>query len=443
MGEKFRREDLQLAWDFTTNTKEDVTGRLVHARDDAKQRLGPEGPEYEIDSIEYDTDELVAKKIKGKFLMPTYLNTPYPTHTARLVLNESGGSTPVYQSDEWYRFEVIVPKAFAELEQSAGILQYGHGLFGSYDEIGYGSSGYLWQDATDMGYVLCASTWIGLAGQDVPAAVRIMGDDLTDFGYIPDRTVQGVVNALGLMTMMRGRFARDPAMLTSTGKPILDTGKTAYTGNSEGGILGAVYMAASQDVARGVLGVPGGPYSLLLPRSLDFSPEYDLLKLRYHDPLDRIMLEQVMQLLWDRAEPSGFMRAINGPDDERLPGTPNHEVLFQYGLGDAQVSWLAAQSAARSTNAVMYASNAKENDEEFFGFEMLSDDQTVTGRSGIQGFDFGSAQVPLQNIPPGEEGDTHEDVRRDANAQAQMSAFLLKGEIYNPCDGTCKAAPTA
>lgn len=70
-GGGLRREDLQLAWDFTTNSKEDVTGRLVRARDDAAQRLGQEGPQYEIDSIEYDTDELVAKKIKGKFLMPT------------------------------------------------------------------------------------------------------------------------------------------------------------------------------------------------------------------------------------------------------------------------------------------------------------------------------------------------------------------------------------
>mmetsp|Transcript_6422 Transcript_6422/g.10514 ORF Transcript_6422/g.10514 Transcript_6422/m.10514 type:complete len:673 (-) Transcript_6422:142-2160(-) len=431
------RIDLLIAWDFTTNDKEDVTGRLVHVRDDAKQRIGEDGPEYVIDSIEYDTDELVAKKIKGKFQMPTYLNTPYPTHTARLVLDETGA--PVYQSDEWYRFEVIVPKAFAESEKSAGILQYGHGLFGSYDEVGYSSSGYLWQDATDFGYVLAASTWIGLAGQDVPAAIRILGDDLTDFAYIPDRTVQGVVNALGLMTMMKGRFSRDPVMQTSDGKPILDTSKTAYTGNSEGGILGAVYMAATQEVKRGVLGVPGGPYSMLLPRSLDFGLEFDMLKLRYMDPVDRINLMQVMQMLWDRAEPSGFMRAIN---QQLLPDTPSHEVLFQYGLGDAQVSWLAAQSAARSTNSVMYASNAKEHDEEFFGFEMLEDDQAVTGRSGIQGFDFMSPQAPVQNVPPVSEGDTHEDVRRDPNARAQLGNFLLTGEITNTCGGTCISEPT-
>jgi hypothetical protein len=86
-----------------------------------------------------------------------------------------------------------------------------------------------------------------------------------------------------------------------------------------------------------------------------------------------------MQMLWDRAEPSGFMRSIS---ELPLPNTAPHEVLLQYGLGDAQVSWLGAQAIARSADAVMFVSNAQEHEEKFFGFEMLSDDAVVTGRSG-------------------------------------------------------------
>lgn len=41
-----------------------------------------------------------------------------------------------------------------------------------------------------------------------------------------------------------------------------------------------------------------------------------------------------MQMLWDRAEPSGYMRSIS---EYPLPDTNPHEVLLQYGLGDAQV----------------------------------------------------------------------------------------------------------
>jgi hypothetical protein len=39
-----------------------------------------------------------------------------------------------------------------------------------------------------------------------------------------------------------------------------------YTGNSQGGIMGSLYAAVSTEVTLSVLGVAGGPYSLLLPK---------------------------------------------------------------------------------------------------------------------------------------------------------------------------------
>ena len=57
----------------------------------------------------------------------------------------------------------------------------------------------------------------------------------------------------------------------------------------------------------------------------------------------------------------------------------------------------------------MYASNAKENNESFFGFELLNDDSAVVvGRSGIVGWSYSSSPVPLINKPPAAEGDTHQ-----------------------------------
>ena len=43
-----------------------------------------------------------------------------------------------------------------------------------------------------------------------------------------------------------------------------------YDGNSQGGIFGGTVMSIAQDITRGVLGVPGMNYSLLLTRSVDF-----------------------------------------------------------------------------------------------------------------------------------------------------------------------------
>lgn len=69
--------------------------------------------------------------------------------------------------------------------------------------------------------------------------------------------------------------------------------------------MGGVYMAASTDVTRGVLGVGGGPYALLLPRSSDFSELFDILKIRYPRSLDRMLILALMQTLWARMDPAG------------------------------------------------------------------------------------------------------------------------------------------
>lgn len=60
------RESLTLAWDFTTTTKTDVTGRFVSMRDDAFQRVGNgSGIVYGIDFIDdnYSTD--IYRRIRG------------------------------------------------------------------------------------------------------------------------------------------------------------------------------------------------------------------------------------------------------------------------------------------------------------------------------------------------------------------------------------------
>lgn len=72
------------------------------------------------------------------------------------------------------------------------------------------------------------------------------------------------------------------------------------------------------------------------------------------------------------------------------------------------MSWLGAQAVARAANSVMYSSNAKENDEEYFGFDLLLDEDVVVGRSGISGWDYQSPPAPLDNVPPVPSGDTHQ-----------------------------------
>jgi len=282
--------------------------------------------------------------------------------------------------------------------------------------------------------ILIATDEIGLCEYDVPVVADIIATDLTGFKTVPDRCQQGMLLAFTAMRLFKeGNFAKDPNMIFN-GKTILsDKSQYFYNGNSQGGILGGVYMAVSTDVTRGVLGVGGGPYSLLLPRSEDFIEFFDVIKLRYSDPLDRMGLLQTIQLLWDRAEPSGYMNFLT---NRTLPNTPAHHVIMQHGLGDAQVTYLGAYSLMRSAFAVTYESNVNEPNEKLYGFPYLKDSDIATDAALVT-WDFpGIPPVPEENIPP-PVNDTHEYVRRQNTSQAMMYNFFATGQIKNTCGGPC------
>ena len=91
------------------------------------------------------------------------------------------------------------------------------------------------------------------------------------------------------------------------GHSAIDPTKAFYRGDSQGGIFGTTYMALTTDVTYGMLGEPGTPYSLLLSRSEDFSGFSGILHIVYKDPRDTQIAISLLQLMWDRTEPDGYV----------------------------------------------------------------------------------------------------------------------------------------
>eukprot|EP00002_Diphylleia_rotans_P011504 TRINITY_DN2272_c0_g1_i1.p1 TRINITY_DN2272_c0_g1~~TRINITY_DN2272_c0_g1_i1.p1 ORF type:complete len:652 (-),score=111.06 TRINITY_DN2272_c0_g1_i1:268-2223(-) len=423
------RSSLQLAWDFTTASKESVSGRLVYARDDAFSRITSRGPAYNIVQVDDEFNANIFRRIRGTFTVPLYMNSRFPGSV--LVLD--GRGNPVYQGDVNIDFTVLIPRSLVNAPRPGRILQYGHGLFGGQGEV---ETGYLSEIANRYGYVLCATDWWGMSSLDVPAVLNMLRTDLSEFRILPDRTTQGIVNKLFLMKMMIGDFSREAAV-TFNGVSVIDTNDRAYYGNSQGGILGGVYMAASTDVKYGCLGVPGAAYAVLLPRSVDFDLYFSVIRARYPDAADRIFIIGAMiQMIWDRAEPGGYTSYMTS---NTLPNTPAHQVLFQYALHDSQVTYLGQYVYARSAGAVMFESNVRENNETLTGFQFVADTATHYG-SALQGWDYGRPPVPRENIPPAKEYDTHEKPRREFKAQEQMHYFFSTGGVRNFCGGPCIGA---
>ena len=99
------------------------------------------------------------------------------------------------------------------------------------------------------------------------------------------------------------------------------------------------------DLTLDVLAVPGQSYNLLLQRSKNFAPFFTLIKPNYDTMFQVQMLLSLIQMHWDRAEPTGYSAYIR---QNTLPSTPAHEVLMLVSIGDHQVTTLGAHIMART-----------------------------------------------------------------------------------------------
>ncbi|MBK9753546.1 MAG: hypothetical protein IPO88_08570 [Nannocystis sp.] len=414
------RGDLQLAWDFTTASREHNTAGMLKMRDEGLAMVGPDGPAFEITKLTADPSPEIALIVEGMMTVPSYLDQP--DQPAHLVLGKDG--LPTQNGTAEFVFTVVIP-ASARMAPAAA-LQYGHGLLGSGgEEIQYD---YRVAFANQYNYALFAVDWIGMAESDyLHIAGLVDAGRLNDFVTVVDRGQQGILNSLLAMRLVTGGLAKHPDLQAKNG-PMIKSDERYYHGNSQGGIFGTTYMALTTDVERGMLGVPGMPYSLLLNRSKDFDEFFVLLKNAFPDPIDLQLVLGLYQMMWDRTEPAGYAPYVR---TDNLPGTPAHEVLLEVAIGDHQVSTLGAHVLARTIGGVP---NLAPSNRTIWGLDELMG--PLQGSAMIE-YDFGLAPEPTQNIPPDDGEDPHGKVRKLASAQKSLDQFLRTGTIESFCDGPC------
>jgi hypothetical protein len=420
------REDLILAWDFVTASTQSLTSRALSLRDQGLTANGPGAPPFTVTSVEDDYSEHIFRRVRGTFTVPLFMTKDAPGAVYSLDAN----GVPKQNGTASAPFTIIIPRSAVNgtSPQPGRPLVYGHGLLGSGD--GEITAGHLQQLADRFDFIVGATDWIGLSESDVVTVLKIT-TELSNFRQIPDRLQQSFLNfiLLGrLMTAANG-LNSDPAFQFN-GVPIIDPQELYYYGNSQGGIEGGAYLALAPDTIRGVLGVGAMNYSILLQRSID-GVQYEFsINQHYIDEIDRAILYPLIQQLWDRGEPQGYVsHLVSDP----LPGTPAKKILMQMGLHDWQVSNLASEIEARSLGIPNLAPSALPL------FDVPEMAAPFDGSAFVP-YDVGGLPEPLTNIPPGtgDDNGVHEAVRRLDAAQQQIDAFLRPdGTVQNFCDGPC------
>jgi hypothetical protein len=492
----WRRNDLYLAWDFTTASTRNVTGRLLAIRDDAFAQLGDtnladgvvsgSAPSFTVDAVtDFSAAENsnVARRVTGHFTVPCYIaptceppakcdavsqglfsTCPTPGQFALDPTNPDAVPSQVPGQTYSANFICNVSRDGFENRHLMRPVEYGHGLFGGAGEVN-SSPQVTMAQRFDMMY--CATDWFGMASQDVPNAVVAL-TDLSRFPMLTDRVQEGELAFLYLARLMvhPTGLSSNPAFQWSDGTPFIDTRQAFYDGNSQGGIYGGTVCAVSVDVQRCVLGVPGMDYSILLPRSSDyvatqavsqvnpltFDPNdptaevgySNIFDSAYPDQSQRMLTLDLLQTLWDRSDPDGYASHMTGG----LPGTPAHHVLLQAGYGDHQVANITAEDEARTIGAAglyppLVSARFGPYHDVFWDIPQIG--SFPYDGSAITLFDTGPVRgaspdgtdpPPAADVPNRSGDDPHEAPRRAPWGQVQKANFLqVGGLVTNPQPG--------
>ncbi len=460
------RGELTLAWDFTIASQQSLTERLLAIRDDAFARLAGASPSFRITEVRDNPASGLSRNIKGTFDVPNYLNqTGGGVGATFNYASDDPDALPQTLGEDVVRagFRCQIPLAttdFAQADvQTARAAIYGHGLFGesSYNISGgeFGSSNVRAMQS-EHNIMFCATDWIGMSQEDILAGnIHQIMADLTGLPRQLDRSQQGLLNFMFLAELLQhpdGFASADE--FRHQGQLVYDPTEVFYDGNSQGGILGGALIATAPNLHRGVLGVPGSNYSLLLRRYGPFEQRFaPVLYAAYPDGLDQSLNFALMQMLWDRAENNGYLSHLAG---RHLPNTPaDKHVLLHVALGDFQVTQWSAEVMARTIGAAVHEPTARlgESPDSNPLFAIPRIEQYPHHGHGMMIWDSGAKverdgggwsgnDFPLTiNRGPGADfgNDPHSSPRSTVAARQQKSAFMQRdGAVTDVCgDAPC------
>jgi hypothetical protein len=464
-GHGVARDEIQLAWDFTTQSTESSSRKLLAMRDDAFEILGDGAPGFTVDDLDEPFND-VFRRVQGTFQVPLYL-TDGGVPGSPLRLGPDG--LPVNEGDFFTAsYNCVIPNSATTgggpPAVPARITLYGHGLLGSDGEA---STGHVRAFANAHNFVVCGTDWTGFSEED-EGFVLIVLQNFSNFPRFVERQHQGVLNFLVLARLMQHEdgFASHAAFQVG-GQSVIDPSAVFYDGNSQGGILGGVLAAFAQEIERFVLGVPGINYSTLLDRSTDFARFAAILNGNgqvggtYPERLDQVALIAVAQMLWDQTDPSGHVRHTTA---DTYPDTPPKKILYHVAFGDHQVAPVTVEVAARSNGAYLRTpavDPAKPLPElvPYYGIPEI--ESYPFDGSAVVIWDSSNPAPPIENLPPPEilptdpgwtdlspcaqnwDSDPHECPRRAPEARLQKSEFLkIGGAVVDTCSGLPCLAPT-
>ncbi len=372
-----------------------------------------------------DAGDIVAGPLTWRAAEGTFTATDFLVDDEKLdLLDGTSQPTGEVEADLYVHIPTSVKDAPAG---AVPILIFGHGIFGEpsnyLDEADDPSD--LLALADEGGFIVVATTWRGLTADDRVGALEVAGD----FGQLPlvsDRLVQGQVNTRTLLDLVSsGELLGDDVFRGASGQLLGDPSHVAYYGISLGAIQGMVFVAQEPAIDAAVLHVGGGVWSTMLERSSNW-PLFELLLTNVAtDPGDRQQLYAFSQLLWDAADPVGWVPELQGAT-----------FLLQESIGDEQVPNLTTEIIARSTGLPLLSPAVTAP----FGIASTAAPLPSDSRALVQ-FDP-QVGLPADGNRPAEFSGAHAGPRLWLGTRHQTLDYLLGGRVvvHHCGESACSAS---
>lgn len=448
------RSTLHIAWDFTVASRRSLSSRMLHIRDDAFGKLGTNAPTFTVTSVTQNPDAHRSRRIQGTFVVPNYLNQAGGVSGSSFNYNMPNDGLP----DQRNGTDTVTANFICNIPRSAladGTMNdtpvvpgraaiYGHGQQGNAGQVNGGSA--TGELSNLYNFAFCATDFIGMSSSDDLNILQMVAQ-FGKMNTLADRLQQGLLNNLYLVRLMihpQGfisdmNFRGGPA-----NQPLIDTSAAYYYGISQGGILGGAVVALSQDIRRGVLGVTGMNYSLLLDRATGFDDLRPFMNAAYPNEFDRRIIFSSVQMLWDRGESNGYAWHMT---TNPLPNTPTHEVLMQNAFADHQVTQWSADIKARTIGASIHSPtlvpDRSIDNSPFYGIPAIASYPFFGSAAFVwdtgpydMALDKGTPPPPVENTALRMGKDPHGIPRIQPGARMQISEFLRpNGRVIDSCNG--------
>ncbi len=402
-------ESVVLGWTFSTRSEAQVTGPALAMHDIMWANTYPTAV---IDTVDTRSDITI---FLGHVDIPDFIGDD-------LALELGSDGLPVQRGTREMVFQVTVPN---DITTPRPVIAYGHGFFSDKEEA---------NRTLKPGLLQWQMSAVSIDFHGFNSSEEI--DVLVKFGG-PMEGLQGVViqqmQAQAEFTAVAA-LIRDqlPDLITLPGdiKP-LDPDAMAYMGISNGGTQGLSIAAASPAYERAVLVVPGGGWSHMLQRAVQWNTMGLLFSERYPDSRNLQLYMSLLQNMFDPADSVNFVEHLT---DDRYDGRLPMKATLHEAVNDCQVSNVVTHMVARTGDVPMIVPSS-------IDVPLLATVEAPSTGAAVDSalfiYDEGFEDLPTDNVSPAEDNDTHGTVRKLPSYLEQVGGFLETGDIVQVCDGAC------